>query len=107
MKDKKRAREESNGHATKKTKPNEDKSTTKKNKKEPTETATTSNEPSTSAQPPPPKKTNSLETKDLRVGNGPEAKLGKSVRLLIEIFSIEHLCFVFLGCSLLQWSTSK
>jgi FKBP-type peptidyl-prolyl cis-trans isomerase len=49
------------------------------------------------------KKSNSLEIHDMRVGNGPDATLGKSVCIFLRIF----LFFIryILGCCLLYWST--
>ena len=55
--------------------PNESKST-KKPAQAKKAAATTSNEPTTSDEK---KKPNSLDIHDLRVGTGPEAKLGKNV----------------------------
>ncbi|CAF4336571.1 unnamed protein product, partial [Adineta steineri] len=96
-KGKKRARSESNGHSkkeeleTKKSKKNKnikeepvtpsntESKKTKNAAKETTATPSNDTSATTSTTADAKKKPNSLEIKDLQVGNGPEAKLGKTV----------------------------
>ena len=68
-------------------------------KKTTSETSASSNEK---------KKSNSLESNDTRIGNGPEAKLGKTVNYPSKIIRAFFLFLLFgflVGCCLLYRST--